>query len=83
MVDKIAVRVRKYLNLPNKETLTFRLLSNEGDGLSGSCADVLGSNFMLIMSSAVWCEHHKDSIVSALKNEGANDFIGNKYMEVI
>ena len=85
LVDKIkiAVRVRKYLNLPNKETDTFRLLNNEGDGLSGLYLDVLGSNVMVVMSSAVWCRCCKDSIASVLKNEGANEFIGSKDMEVI
>ena len=85
LADKIktAIRVRKCLNLQNKETCTFRLLNNEGDGLSRSCADMLGSNVMLVMRSAVWCEHCEDSIMSMLRNEGMNEFIGNKYMEVI
>ena len=84
VVDKIktAVRVRKHLNLPNKETRTFPLLSNEGDVLSGLCADDLGINVILVMRSAAWCECCKHSIASALKNEGANEFIRNKGIEV-
>ena len=49
---KTAVRIRKCLNLPNKETCTFWLLKNGSDGLSGLCAVALGSDVVLAMSSA-------------------------------
>ena len=80
---KIAVKVRKYLNLPNKETCTFRLLNNEGYGLSGSCSYFLGSDVMFVMRSTPWYECCKNITASALKNEGANEFVGNKDMEVV
>ena len=49
---KTSVRVSECLNLQNKWTCALRLLKDEGDGLSGSCADMLGSDFIIVMSSA-------------------------------
>ena len=76
-------KIRKCLNLPNKETDTSQLLNNEGDGLSRLCVDVLESGVVVVMISAAWCKYCKNIIVSVLKNEGANEIIGNKDVEVI
>lgn len=69
-----AFQVRKALGLfrdkSNASSLytdTFRLINGEGDGLSGLAADVIGGDVLVVMSSAAWCQVHKDLIISCLK----------------
>ena len=48
------------------KTDTYRLVNGEGDVLSGLAVDIVGGNIAVIMSSASWCEIHKDTIQAAL-----------------
>jgi len=61
-----AMGVRRALNLPSTETDSYRLMNGEGDGLSGLVVDVLGGKVAVIMSSALWCELNKDTILDIL-----------------
>ncbi|KAL7533905.1 hypothetical protein ACHAXR_005520 [Thalassiosira sp. AJA248-18] len=62
-----AIRTRLALNLPSPITDTYRLVNGEGDGLSGLAVDVLGGSTAIVMSSAAWCEIHKEIILSVLE----------------
>ena len=63
-----AIFTRLALGLPSSGiTDTYRLVNGEGDGLSGLAVDILGGKTAIAMSSAAWCEIHKDSILSALE----------------
>ena len=64
-----AIRSRILLGFPNSETDTFRLVNGEGDSLSGLAVDILGSKIAVVMSSAAWCEIHKDIILDVLSKE--------------
>jgi 23S rRNA (cytosine1962-C5)-methyltransferase len=63
-----AIACRQMMGLPSTsgdndtDTDTFRLINGEGDGLSGLVVDVLGMQVAVIMSSASWCEVHKELI---------------------
>lgn len=57
---------RQALGLPNAETDCFRLINGEGDRLSGLAVDVFGP-VCVAVSSALWCERHKEVIVGALE----------------
>ena len=61
-----AIQLRVAMNLPSVTTDTYRLINGEGDGLSGLAVDVFGGKVAVIMSSAAWCEIHKDVILSCL-----------------
>jgi 23S rRNA G2069 N7-methylase RlmK/C1962 C5-methylase RlmI len=61
-----AIQLRMAMNLPSSDTDTYRLINGEGDGLSGLAVDVMGGNTAIVMSSAAWCEIHKDTILSIL-----------------
>ena len=54
-------------NASSLYTDTFRLINGEGDGLSGLAADVIGGLVVVVMSSAAWCQVHKDLIITCLK----------------
>eukprot|EP00580_Thalassiosira_gravida_P015683 CAMPEP_0201665170 /NCGR_PEP_ID=MMETSP0494-20130426/6404_1 /ASSEMBLY_ACC=CAM_ASM_000839 /TAXON_ID=420259 /ORGANISM="Thalassiosira gravida, Strain GMp14c1" /LENGTH=637 /DNA_ID=CAMNT_0048144079 /DNA_START=511 /DNA_END=2424 /DNA_ORIENTATION=- len=78
-----AIYTRLAMQLPSGDvTDTYRLINGEGDGLSGLAVDVLGGKAAIVMSSAAWCEIHKDTIVNVLEkclgehplyNEGSAD----------
>jgi 23S rRNA G2069 N7-methylase RlmK/C1962 C5-methylase RlmI len=61
-----AIRLRMAMNLPSFDTDTYRLINGEGDGLSGLAVDIIGGNTAIVMSSAAWCEIHKDTILYIL-----------------
>ncbi|GKY91790.1 hypothetical protein MPSEU_000150700 [Mayamaea pseudoterrestris] len=48
-------------------TDTFRLVHGEGDGLSGLAVDIVGPNVAVVMSSAAWCQVHRETIERALE----------------
>ncbi|GAX14043.1 hypothetical protein FisN_5Lh033 [Fistulifera solaris] len=48
-------------------TDTYRLCHGEGDSLSGLAIDVIGSQHAVIMSSALWCQVHRDMIQSEVQ----------------
>ena len=58
---------RKAIGLPSSNTDTFRLVNSEGDSISGLAVDVIGDKVAVIMSSAAWCQIHKDTIVQSLQ----------------
>ena len=60
-----AIQTRRALRLPSEVTDTYRLVNGEGDGLSGLAVDVL-NNLAVVMSSASWCEVHREQIETAL-----------------
>ena len=49
-------------------TDTFRLVNGEGDQVSGLAIDVIGGETAVVMSSAAWCEIHKDTILDSLES---------------
>lgn len=62
-----SLQTRRALGLPSTATDTYRLVNGEGDSLSGMAVDVVGDKVAVIMSSAVWCEIHKKSILKTLQ----------------
>ena len=63
-----AIFTRLALGLPSSGiTDTYRIVNGEGDGLSGLAVDILGGKTAIVMSSAAWCEIHKDAILSVLE----------------
>ena len=63
-----AISTRVAMGLPSSGiTDTYRLVNGEGDGLSGLAVDILGGKTAIVMSSAAWCEIHKETIVSVLE----------------
>ena len=62
-----AVYLRVAMSLPSSATDTYRLINGEGDGISGLAVDIIGGTTAIVMSSAAWCEIHKDTIISALR----------------
>jgi 23S rRNA G2069 N7-methylase RlmK/C1962 C5-methylase RlmI len=70
-----AIRIRNdFLNLPNSNTDTYRLINGEGDCLSGLAVDVISNN-VVVMSSAAWCERYKTNILQVLDEAlGKNKF---------
>ena len=70
-----AIQVRRALGFMNPQqnesllcTDTFRLVNGEGDSLSGLAVDVIGGNVAVVMSSAAWCQVHKDTILKCLEH---------------
>ena len=61
-----AMYVRLAMNLPSETTDTYRLVNGEGDGVSGLAVDIIGGCSAIVMSSAAWCEIHKESIIEVL-----------------
>ncbi|KAG7343918.1 S-adenosylmethionine-dependent methyltransferase [Nitzschia inconspicua] len=61
-----ALQTRRTLGLPSVDTDTFRLVNGEGDSLSGLAVDVIADKVAVVMSSAAWCEIHKDAILRSL-----------------
>lgn len=62
-----AIFTRRAMGLPKPGiTDTYRLINGEGDGLSGLAVDILGGKTAIVMSSAAWCEIHKDTILTVL-----------------
>lgn len=61
-----AMALRRSLLLPRQGTNVYRLVNCEGDHLSGVIIDVLGFN-VVIQSSAVWVELHREHIEAAVK----------------
>lgn len=61
-----ATKTRLAMNLPSPTSDTYRLVNGEGDGLSGLAVDILGGRTAIVMSSAAWCEVHKDTILAVL-----------------
>ena len=55
------------LALSDSATDTYHLINGEGDGLSGLALNLLGVSTAIVMSSAAWCEIHKDIILSVLE----------------
>lgn len=49
------------------DTDTYRLCHGEGDSLSGLAVDCIGPNHAVIMSSALWCQVHRDVIQSEVQ----------------
>ncbi|KAL7536050.1 hypothetical protein ACHAWF_005348 [Thalassiosira exigua] len=64
--DVISTRMAINLPMPGV-TDTYRLVNGEGDGLSGLAVDILGDSTAIVMSSAAWCEIHKETIMSVLE----------------
>lgn len=62
-----AIETRRAMGFPSGETDTYRLVNGEGDGISGLAVDVVGGDIAVIMSSAAWCQIHKATILSCLK----------------
>eukprot|EP00529_Nitzschia_sp_RCC80_P012318 CAMPEP_0113473972 /NCGR_PEP_ID=MMETSP0014_2-20120614/18331_1 /TAXON_ID=2857 /ORGANISM="Nitzschia sp." /LENGTH=573 /DNA_ID=CAMNT_0000366779 /DNA_START=112 /DNA_END=1834 /DNA_ORIENTATION=+ /assembly_acc=CAM_ASM_000159 len=67
-----AMNTRRALDLlptssPIITTDTYRLVNGEGDSLSGLAVDVIGDEVAVVMSSAAWCEIHKQIIVECLE----------------
>jgi 23S rRNA G2069 N7-methylase RlmK/C1962 C5-methylase RlmI len=63
-----AIYTRVAMGLPSSGiTDTYRLVNGEGDGLSGLAVDILGGKTAIVMSSAAWCEIHKETITSVLE----------------
>lgn len=63
-----AIYLRLAMNLPSHGvTDTYRLINGEGDGLSGLAVDIIGGTTAIIMSSAAWCEIHKNHIIFSLE----------------
>ncbi|KAJ1636658.1 hypothetical protein T492DRAFT_369970 [Pavlovales sp. CCMP2436] len=56
---------RRGLGLPNAATTAYRWVNGEGDKLSGLVIDILGPA-VIISSSALWCEVHRDAIEKAV-----------------
>jgi 23S rRNA G2069 N7-methylase RlmK/C1962 C5-methylase RlmI len=63
-----ATKTRLAMGLPSSGISdTYRLVNGEGDGLSGLAVDILGGKTAIVMSSAAWCEIHKETIWSVLE----------------
>lgn len=63
-----SIYTRRAMGLPSPGiTDTYRLVNGEGDGLSGLAIDILGGKTAIVMSSAAWCEIHKDTILAVLR----------------
>eukprot|EP00985_Skeletonema_marinoi_P018301 scaffold10205_cov215-Skeletonema_marinoi.AAC.4 len=62
-----AMNLRLAMNLPSESTDTYRLVNGEGDGCSGLAVDIIGGSTAIVMSSAAWCEVHKEAIVEVLE----------------
>mmetsp|Transcript_3277 Transcript_3277/g.5036 ORF Transcript_3277/g.5036 Transcript_3277/m.5036 type:complete len:566 (+) Transcript_3277:73-1770(+) len=62
-----AMNLRLAMNLPSESTDTYRLVNGEGDGCSGLAVDIIGGSTAIVMSSAAWCEVHKEAIVAVLE----------------
>jgi 23S rRNA G2069 N7-methylase RlmK/C1962 C5-methylase RlmI len=62
---QVALQTRKVLNLPSEKTDTYRLVHGEGDCLSGLAVDMIEST-AVVMSSAGWCQVHRDVITETL-----------------
>ena len=64
---RTAITSRRALNLPNEDTDTYRLVNGEGDQLSGLAVDIISST-AVVMSSATWCQVHRETILEALSD---------------
>jgi 23S rRNA G2069 N7-methylase RlmK/C1962 C5-methylase RlmI len=62
---RTAIQARRALDLPNGLTDTYRLVHGEGDCLSGLAVDMIQSA-AVVMSSAAWCQVHRDVITETL-----------------
>jgi 23S rRNA G2069 N7-methylase RlmK/C1962 C5-methylase RlmI len=62
-----SLKTRRALGLPSGSTDTFRMVNGEGDSLSGLAVDVIADKVAVVMSSAAWCEIHKDIIMETLQ----------------
>ncbi len=63
-----SIYTRQAMGLPSPGiTDTYRLVNGEGDGLSGLAVDILGGTTAIVMSSAAWCEIHKETILAVLE----------------
>ena len=62
-----ATKTRLAMNLPSPSSDTYRLVNGEGDGISGLAVDILGGKTAIVMSSAAWCEIHRDTILAVLE----------------
>ena len=62
-----ATNLRLAMDLPSEATDTYRLLNGEGDGCSGLAVDIIGGCTAVVMSSAAWCEVHKETIMDVLE----------------
>mmetsp|Transcript_18446 Transcript_18446/g.41026 ORF Transcript_18446/g.41026 Transcript_18446/m.41026 type:complete len:421 (+) Transcript_18446:109-1371(+) len=60
-----AVSLRRAMLLPRPDTSVYRLVNGEGDRLGGLIVDVLDDT-VVVQSSAIWVELHKDIIRKAL-----------------
>jgi 23S rRNA (cytosine1962-C5)-methyltransferase len=61
-----AVMLRRAINLPSQTDTAYRLVNGEGDRLSGLIVDVF-NHVIVIQSSAVWVETHRDVIEEAMQ----------------
>ena len=71
LINCIRLRASLGLGVSSKlsetgHTNVFRLCNGEGDKLSGLIIDVMGNN-IVIQSSAVWCEVHKEDVIASLR----------------
>eukprot|EP00968_Pinguiococcus_pyrenoidosus_P007571 scaffold504_cov240-Pinguiococcus_pyrenoidosus.AAC.1 len=66
---RLAQRRRLALQIPSSETNAYRLCNGEGDRLSGLVVDVLGPKHVVVSSSSLWCEIHKQSILAGIQQE--------------
>lgn len=76
-----AVSTRRALDLPSTSngnvngvattttTDTYRLVNGEGDQLSGLAVDIVGGKTAVVMSSAAWCEIHRNIITECLQEQ--------------
>jgi 23S rRNA G2069 N7-methylase RlmK/C1962 C5-methylase RlmI len=62
---RVALQTRQMMNLPSKSSDTYRLVHGEGDCLSGLAVDMIEST-AVVMSSAAWCQVHRDLITETL-----------------
>lgn len=60
-----AVALREAIALPGEATNIYRVVNGEGDRLSGLVVDRVADT-LVVSSSALWCEKHKDRIISGL-----------------
>ncbi|CDF40667.1 unnamed protein product [Chondrus crispus] len=60
-----AVALREAIALPGEATNIYRVVNGEGDRLSGLVVDRVADT-LVVSSSALWCEKHKDRIIGGL-----------------
>lgn len=77
---KEAVEVRKAIGLGNEHTDVYRVINGEGDGLGGLVVDRVGK-YVVVMTSALWCEKYKTAILTAIRQWVGEHVIWRKNLE--